>query len=222
MRKQGDGIYPISPAKRGTISGMSTKLWFWMIAAASGIALVTLFAPLERTLGTDARIVYLHGAWVWVALLAFLAAALTGLGGVLTRQENLHEWSRALGRTGLIFWITFLPMSLYVMQANWNGLFLDEPRFRIPLNYAVVGILLQIGLSFFPVIWTSIANLAFGAALFWGMSGAQTVLHPDSPIFNSSATDIKIFFTILLLLLAVLAILIAEIWRRQAVRRSPA
>ena len=174
-------------------------LWFAALLAAA--ILVTAFAPLEKTLGLNARIVYLHGAWVWTALAAFLLAALVGLAGLVIRRSHLHSWSRALGRTGLFFWLTFLPMSLYVMQANWNGLFLDEPRFRIPLNYAIVGLLLQIGRAFFPILWNSLANLVFGIALFVAMNGMQTVLHPDSPIFNSNARSIQIFYIALLILL---------------------
>ena len=103
------------------------------------------WSPLEKTLGANARLVYLHGAWVWVALLFFLAAAWRGRWALLARRAAWHTGRSAFGRTGLLFWLTFLPMSLYVMQANWNGLFLDEPRFRLPLNLAIVGLLLQVG-----------------------------------------------------------------------------
>lgn len=173
----------------------------WLIVLFITIGLVAALAPLEKTLGANARLVYLHGAWVWTAMLAFLAAALAGLVGLITRRPAFHQWSQALGRTGLFFWITFLLMSLYVMQVNWNGLFLSEPRFRIPLNFAIAGLLLQAGLAFFkdPRL-TSFVNASFGLALFFTMSGTQTVLHPDSPIFNSGARSIQIFFGILLIL----------------------
>ncbi len=167
--------------------------------------LLAAFAPVEKTLGVNARLVYFHGAWVWVALLCFAAAALAGLAGLITRHAALHAWSRALGRVGLLFWIIFLGMSLLVMQANWNGLYLDEPRFRVPLNFAIIGLLLQAGLSFFPnPAWTSLANLIFGSALLYTMSGVQTVLHPDSPVLQSQISGIQIFFAgeVLLLCLA--------------------
>lgn len=168
-------------------------LWFLLTLVV--ITLFTLFAPLERTLGINARFVYLHGAWVWSAMIAILSAGVMGLIGLITRRPSLHAWSRSLGRTGLLLWVIFLPMSMYVMQANWNGLFLDEPRFRIPLNYAIVGLLLQVGLSFFPSgFWPSLANIIFGAAFLYGMNGLQTVLHPESPIFKSNARSIQLFF----------------------------
>jgi hypothetical protein len=91
------------------------------------------------------RVVYLHGVWVWAALAGFLAAAVVGLAGLVSRRWKLHLWSRALGRSGLFFWITYLPISLWAMQANWNGLYLAEPRWRIGLIFAIGGLLMQIG-----------------------------------------------------------------------------
>lgn len=186
-------------------------LWFFMLLGFSGLA--ALLAPLEKTLGSNARLVYFHGAWVWTAMLAFLAASVLGLTALISRSLIFHQWSRALGRTGLVFWVAFLPMSLLVMQVNWNGLFLDEPRFRIPLNYAIVGLLLQTGLTFFPAPpWSSIANIIFGVSFFWGIAQVETILHPDSPIFSSGARDIQVYFLLLFVLLSLSAFFLACGW----------
>jgi hypothetical protein len=109
-------------------------------------------------------------------------------------------------------------MSLAAMQMNWGGLFLDEPRWQIPLNLAIVGGLLQIGLTFFPVQWTSIGNLLFGLLFFSWMRGTDAVLHPESPIFNSDARGIQIFFFGLVLILTVSASFFAQVllqWQMQ-------
>lgn len=194
-------------------------LWFIVLVSAAG--LLAFLAPFEKTLGAGARVVYFHGAWVWVAMLAFLAASLAGILGSITQREVIHQWSLALGRTGLFFWITFLPMSLYVMQVNWNGLFLDEPRFRVPLNFAIVGLLLQIGLAFFQAsTWSSIANIAFGITLFISMNNADAILHPDSPILNSGAREIQLYFLGLLILMACAAWQLALGWLQWEIRRK--
>jgi hypothetical protein len=182
----------------------------WLVITISAVVLVTALAPLEETLGAGARIVYLHGAWVWVAMLLFGAAALTGLGGLLTQKTVLHEWSRALGHTALLFWIAFLLMSLYVMQVNWNGIFWAEPRFRIPLNLAVIGLLLQVGLTFLPLSWTSLGNIAYAIALGFSMSTIEAILHPLSPVFSSDASGIQLFFIALLILLALFGFQVAH------------
>jgi hypothetical protein len=169
-----------------------TLLFITLIA----IALLALFGPEEKTLGANVRIVYLHGAWVLTAELAFLAAGLTGLLALITRREIFHRWSAALGRTGILFWVTYLPLSLWAMEANWNGLFLSEPRFRLAAIFAVTGVLLQIGLWLINTDWvTSLANLIFIVVLRVVFSTAQNVMHPPpSPIFNSGNDMIIGFF----------------------------
>jgi hypothetical protein len=160
------------------------------------IGLTTLLGPEERDLGANVRIVYLHGAWVLTAEAAFALAALAGLIGLITRRDIFHPWSAALGRTGIVFWVTYLPLSMLAMQTNWNGLFLSEPRFRLALTFAVVGMLLQIGLWMINLKWlTSLANLAYFVILRLVFSMAQNIMHPPpSPIFNSGNFLIIGFF----------------------------
>src|SRR5512138_3487953 len=166
------------------------------IAAVVLISLLALLGPEEKSLGANVRIVYLHGAWVLTAELAFLATGLAGLIGLITRRDLFHKWSAALGRTGVIFWVTYLPLSLWAMQSNWNGLFLSEPRFRLAAIFAVTGVLLQAGLWIINTNWlTSLANLLFIIALRVIFSTAQNIMHPPpSPIFNSGNYIIIGFF----------------------------
>lgn len=160
------------------------------------IGAAALLGPEEKDLGANVRIVYLHGAWVLTAEIAFFAAALAGLIGLAARRDIFHAWSAALGRAGVVFWVTYLPLSLLAMQSNWNGLFLAEPRFRLALTFAVVGVLLQVGLWILDLNWlTSLANVAFIVALRVVFSSAQNVMHPPpSPIFNSGNFAIIGFF----------------------------
>jgi len=166
------------------------------------IALLALFGPEERSLGSNVRIVYLHGAWVMAAELAFIAAGIAGLIGLVSRSKVFHQWSSALGRTGIIFWLTYLPLSLWAMQSNWNGLFLAEPRFRLALIFAVTGVLLQVGLWIMNTNWiTSVANIIFIVVLRGIFSTADNVMHPPpSPIFNSGNYTIIGFFLALIVL----------------------
>src|SRR5512139_1965957 len=151
------------------------------------ITLLALFGPEEKSLGASVRIVYLHGAWVLAAELAFSAAGLAGLSALVTRRGVFHKWSAALGRSGIIFWVTYLPLSLWAMQSNWNGLFLSEPRFRLAVIFAVTGVLLQVGLWLIDMDWlTSLANLIFVIVLRVIFSTADNIMHPPpSPIFSS-------------------------------------
>jgi hypothetical protein len=176
------------------------------------IALLALFGPEERSLGSNVRIVYLHGAWVMTAELAFIAAGIAGLIGLVSRRKVFHQWSSALGRTGIIFWLTYLPLSLWAMQSNWNGLFLAEPRFRLALIFAVTGVLLQLGLWLINTDWlTSLANIIFIISLRVIFATAENVMHPPpSPIFNSGNYVIIGFFIALIMLSLVAAYFLTQ------------
>lgn len=191
----------------------SRPIWISLLLVALAIALVTWFAPLERTLGERARLVYYHGAWVWAGKIAFAAAAISGLVGLLKHGATWQRYSQAFGYTGMVFWLTYLPLSLYVQQVNWGGIFWDEPRWRVPFMFGVAGLLLQIGLALIADLRiTALANILFGAALWWFLGSIQNVLHPDSPIFQSDAVNIQIFFAVLLALSLVFGALLARLF----------
>ncbi|MEJ5223827.1 MAG: hypothetical protein WHV44_05170 [Anaerolineales bacterium] len=176
-------------------------LFFGVIAV---VVIATLFGPEEKSLGANVRLVYLHGAWVIAAEMSLIAAAIAGALALLGRfvpalaaqQDALHRWSAALGRTGILFWVTYLPLSMLAMQTNWNGLFLSEPRFRLALTFAIVGVLMQAGLWIINTPWlTSAANIAFIITLRVVFSTAAYIMHPPpSPIFNSGNMVIIGFF----------------------------
>lgn len=172
----------------------SPLLWFLITVLA--IAVVSIFGPEVKELGSNVRVVYLHGAWVLAAEVAFFAAAAAGLLGLLLRQDRFHRLSAALGRTGIVFWVTYLPLSMWAMHANWNGLFLSEPRFRLAMVFAIVGILLQAGLWMInTALVTSIANIVFILVLRYIFSQAANIMHPPpSPIFSSGLWQVIFFF----------------------------
>jgi hypothetical protein len=188
--------------------------FFWFILAVLTTAGLTSIGPEEQSLGANVRIVYLHGAWVLTAEIALGMAGLAGLFGILARREVLHRWSAALGRTGIFFWVTYLPLSLWAMETNWNGLFLGEPRFRAAVILAVTGVLLQIGVTLVarPVI-TSLVNVLFFVALQITISRAGYVMHPPpSPIFGSGILSIELFFIGIIFLTMVAAYFMTRWW----------
>lgn len=178
------------------------------------IALLALFGPEEKTLGSNVRVVYLHGAWVLAAEVAFFAAAIAGAFALITKRIPFHHWSAALGRTGIFFWLTYLPLSLWAMESNWNGLFLSEPRFRLAVIFAVTGVLLQVGLWLININWiTSLANIIYIVILRVAFSSASNIMHPPpSPIFNSGNYLIIGFFLALIVLTLVAAFFLTLIF----------
>jgi hypothetical protein len=189
------------------------------------IGVVTALGPLEATLGANIRIVYLHGAWVWTAKIVIGSSALAGLAGLALRagRTRWHAWSLALGRTGLLFWLAYLPLALLVMWVNWGGFFFDEPRWRVGLMLAIVGTLLQAALFLLDTPWVaSAANLLYGCTLWIMVDTAATELHPVSPIFGSDATSIQVYFVVLTALVLLLAAQVATWMRARITKRQPA
>lgn len=162
------------------------------------IAVVTTVGPSERSLGANVRLVYLHGAWVWTALIAFGLAAVTGIIGLLFKRRGLNRWSLTSGRVGMLFWLTYIPLSLWTMQANWNGLYLAEPRFKVAIDFAIIGLLIQIALIILrDDRWGSLLNAAYFTALWITLRTAEQVMHPPSPILTSESITIRLFFFLL-------------------------
>jgi hypothetical protein len=197
-----------------------TLVYLWLAFVTAAVVMV-LFVPPEQSLGNVIRLIYFHGAWVWTGIALFSAAGLTGLAAIFTHRITLSGWSSALGRAALCYWLTYLPMSLLLMQLSWNGFFFDEPRWRIPFGFAVVGSLLQVGLYLVnkPFL-TAIANALFAVTLLTGLSTLTSVLHPESPISQSGSSLIRILFYLTLLFAAASGFVLTLIWRRLAIRST--
>jgi hypothetical protein len=195
------------------VSGLKSP-FFWFVLAVLTTAGLTALGPQEQSLGSNVRIVYLHGAWVLTAEIAFGLSALVGLLGIFSRIDRLHHWSSALGRTGLFFWVVDLPLSVWAMETNWNGLFLSEPRFRIAVIFAITGVLLQVGVTLLArPVFTSLFNVLFFVALWIGLKEAGYVLHPPpSPIFGSGILSLQLFFIGLMLLTMIAAWFLTRWW----------
>lgn len=172
---------------------------------------VSSIGPPEQALGNNVRLVYLHGAWVWTSLFGFIASGAMGMAGFLLNRDSLHSWSLALARSGLIFWITYLPISLWAMQLNWNGLFLEEPRWKLAIDFSIVGLLIQIAIFLLQrPSWGSLLNISFIASLGYFLLQTEQVMHPNSPIASSGSVSIQIFFGVLTLLCISAGLLLAR------------
>jgi hypothetical protein len=192
--------------------------FIWFILTLIFTAGLTALGPRDSALGDNVRIVYLHGAWELTAEIALGCAAATGLIGLVFRRTITmswwHRWSAALGLTGLFFWVTNLPLSLWAMQANWNGLFLSEPRFRVAVIFSIAGVLLQLGLTLLsrPPI-TSLFNVFFFVALRIILMQTAYVMHPPpSPIFDSGSLSLQLYFIVVILLTVSSAYFMSRWW----------
>jgi len=191
--------------------------WLLLLVLISSAALLAGLAPKDRILGSSLRIVYLHGAWVWAALLAFAAAATSGLFGFILHRQRLHAWSVGLSRSATVFWLTSLLLSLAAMQTSWNGFYLAEPRWQLGLRFGVAALLLQIAVALLrrPRLGSGLA-IAFFALLTAALLATPSVMHPSSPVFSSESIAVRASFLGLLACAAACAAWLARLLRPNA------
>ena len=191
--------------------------WLVLLVLVATAVLLTGLAPKDRVLGSSLRIVYLHGAWVWAALLAFAAAARSGLFGFILHSGSLHAWSGGLSRSATAFWLTSLLLSLAAMQTSWNGLYLAEPRWRLGVRFGVAALVLQVAAALLhrPRLGSGVA-IGFFGLLMAALLTTPSVMHPASPVFSSQSIAVRASFLALLACVAASAAWLARLLRPNA------
>lgn len=174
------------------------RIGLTLVGLAVIVFVLALAAPRDATLRDASPVVYLHGALVWTAILALTAAGVVGLAGLVLGRDLLHAWSGALARTGTLFWVIYLPFSMWASKVTWNGIPLEDPRFRTAFQVLV----LAGGFQIAAALWGSKNRLSSGlnvilAVVLWVLTlTTQDVMHPQNPMRSSAAT-IQFFFALL-------------------------
>lgn len=202
------------------ITAVRTPTAFWGVLVGLLIAgaLLVLLAPLERTLGSGIRAVYVHVGLTWTGLAAFWAAALLGAIVLLTGAHRVAVWMQTAGWVATGFFGAGVVMSMVASRVNWGAVFLQEPRMAAALNGLAIAVVVQVAIGFFP--WPRLRGaLALGLPLLlsWLTMRARLVLHPDDPIGTSQAVGIQATFLAMFAICALAAIWIG--WHVQQ-RRS--
>ena len=100
---------------------------------AAAILAICLVAPTEQTMGDAQRILYVHVAVAWFALLAQIVMAGTGLAYLLRRDLAWDQWSQAAAEVGwLSCGLTLVSGSLWA-HAAWGAWWTWDPRLTATL-----------------------------------------------------------------------------------------
>ncbi len=93
------------------------------------VAIVAVYlAPTEQTMGDAQRVMYLHIAVAWLALLAFVAMAGCGMSYLLHRDLCWDQWSQAACEVGwLCSTLTLVTGSMWAHTA-WGTWWTWDPR----------------------------------------------------------------------------------------------
>lgn len=185
-----------------------------MITSAGIMLLLALaITPAEGELGWRIRLVYAHGAGIWVSLALFVLASAVALVSVL--RPGLSDLAAAIDLIATALWLCSFILAIISMKLVWGGVFFGEPRMLtslkvLSLSIAVnaLGIITRNPLARFMLLGGRTA-----AAFAWILS-TELVLHPDRPVLRSEPV-MKLAFAVVLLSLFCLALFTALLVRRR-------
>lgn len=195
------------------------------VAAGLGalLALWVALAPAEARLGNVVKLVYLHGALIWVGLITFSVAGVIGLVALVLRRPVWYRGTWAAGRAALVIWVVYVISSMAVTGLTWGQLIAwNEPRVR------ATGLILVAAVALAVVIrlvdhqdFAAGVNLLMGIVPWVMVLQAEAIRHPVDPIGGSQSSAIQVFYLLIVLTVAGLAAtLIAWLWAGAELREA--
>jgi hypothetical protein len=185
-------------------AGLSVLLAIWIV-----------LAPAEARLGNVVKLVYVHGALVWVGLVAFSFAGLLGLVALLVRWPVWYRGTEAAGLAALGLWVLYVLSSMIVTDLTWGQLIAwNEPRVRATaLILGAVIVVTLVTRMVNNLDFTAAANLLMGAVPWVVVHRAGVIRHPVNPIGGSGSAAIQDYYLLIVVTVTGLAAtLIAWLW----------
>jgi hypothetical protein len=208
------------------IAGKVKRGSLLLAAGLTGLLLVwVVLAPAETRLGNLVKLVYVHGALVWVGLVTFSVAG--GLGVValalrylLSRVERAHVWyhgTDAAGKAALIIWTAYALSAMIVTGLTWGQVIAwNEPRVRVTGLILVAAVVLTIVTRLVAHNdFTTVVNIVMGIVPWIVVRQAEAIRHPVDPIGGSQSAAIQVYYLLIVLTVGGLAAtLVAWLWAR--------
>lgn len=186
----------------------------WLPLLALGLVGVALaLIPPEDTIGGRIRLVYAHGAGIWVGMLLYNLAALAALVSLVRRRWS--QWGFAVDLVGTAFWVVSDLLALVSMKVVWGGLFLAEPRLVTAAKIVTLSLAVHV------LCWAinavpARALLVVGRTLaaWWWVATTELVMHPDRPVLRADLS-MQVPFAVLLAAYVFLAMAVARTVQRR-------
>jgi hypothetical protein len=186
---------------------------------AAGLLLLLLLwlllAPAEARLGNLVKLVYVHGALVWVGLATFSLAGALGLAALILRRPTWYRGTRAAGTAALIVWILYSVSAMAVTGLTWGQVIAwNEPRVQASGSILLAALLLAVVIRLVnQPVFTALVNLLMGIVPWLVTRQAGVIRHPVDPIGGSGSTAIQGYYTLIVVTVAGLAAtLVAWLW----------
>jgi hypothetical protein len=191
------------------------------ILPGTAIALICLLsvwlvlAPSETRLGQIIKLIYVHGALVWVGLGMFTLAGALGLVALIIRKPVFHRGTAAASLAAIIIWIVYVISSMAVTGLTWGQLIAwNEPR--VQATALILGAALLLALVAKLVdqsSFTAAVSLVMGIVPWIIVRRAGAIRHPQDPIGGSGSVAMQDYYLLIMLTVGALAlVLLAWLW----------
>lgn len=184
-----------------------------IVALLAVAATVTLLSPSEQVLGDAVKVVYVHGAMIWVSLMLFGLTGALGVTQFVRASESRDSYLLAFEETATGFWFVSTVLGFFAAYITWGGIIWAEPRIWMTIVIAALSgsiyyvSRLRRNLVLNRVLAVFLALTAGGLLINTGR-----IFHPENPILQSEpiiqlvfAALAVIFFTTALLIVKVLS-----------------
>jgi hypothetical protein len=183
------------------------------------LALWVALAPAEARLGNVIKLVYVHGALVWVGLITFSAAGVLALAALILRRPVWYQGTRAAELAAVLIWIAYVISSMLVTGLTWGQVIAwNEPRVRATALILAAALLLYLVARLIDHRdFTALTNLVMGIVPWIVVRQAGVIRHPVDPIGGSESTAIQSSYLLIVVTIGALAAtLVAWLWSRAA------
>jgi hypothetical protein len=206
------------------IMGKVRKGSLLLAAGLAGLLLVwVVLAPAETRLGNLVKLVYVHGALVWVGLVMFSVAGGLGVAALAMRHllgwaDRANAWYRgtdAAGKAALIVWVAYALSAMIVTGLAWGQVIAwNEPRVRVTGLILVAAVVVAIVTRLVDHNdFTAVVNIVMGIVPWIVVRQAEAIRHPVDPIGGSESAAIQVYYVLIVLTVGGLAAaLVAWLW----------
>jgi hypothetical protein len=202
-------------------AGLSGLLVLWIV-----------LAPGEAQLGNVVKLVYVHGALVWLGLFTFSLAGGLGLVTLVIRRlpgrsEQDRVWLRgtqAAAYAALAVWIVYVLSAMAVTDLTWGQVIAwNEPRVRVTALILGAALILALLVRLIDQPdFTAAVSLVMGIVPWVVVRQAEVIRHPVNPIGSSGSAAIQSFYLLIVMTIAGLgATLVAWLWITAELKDGP-
>lgn len=205
-----------------TLESVRARVLPLIAAALAALLLLWLvLTPAEAQLGGLIKLVFVHGALVWVGLLTFTVAGGLGLLALVLRRRCWHDGTESAGLAALIIWIAYVASAMIVTGLTWGQVVAwNEPRVRATALILLAALVLYIVARLVNnPDFTAGVNVLMGIVPWIVVRQADVIRHPVDPIGGSGSTNIQTYYLLIVLTVGGLAAtLVSWLWLNLSLR----